>query len=209
MVHVLNCENRVTYGISSEQRIKTTTENQSRLKIKTSVPVCRWRKWGWRVGSDCGYMNETMTALSLSTHECYKCTPKARHPESHTGRTPSHSVWFLYIIKKGWMEVDLNSTGSFKKPIATTGGMRKWRTKWFNVRSFHLHCNIWMCDLESIFSSDFLACCDHRALFGMEALARMLGSVAQREGGKEGGRGRHLGRVLQQLIKAAAQVFRD
>lgn len=63
-----------------------------------------------------------------------------------------------------------------------------------------------MCDLEFIFSSDFLAHCDHKAsaLFGM---ARMLRSAEQREVGGSGWV--WLGRVLQQLIKAAGQVFRD
>lgn len=42
-----------------------------------------------------------------------------------------------------------------------------------------------MCDLEFIFSSDFLAHCDHKAsaLFGMDALAKMLRSAEQREVG--------------------------
>lgn len=41
-----------------------------------------------------------------------------------------------------------------------------------------------MCDLESIFSTDFLAQCEHEATapFGMEALARILES-AERRGG--------------------------
>lgn len=41
-----------------------------------------------------------------------------------------------------------------------------------------------MCDLESIFSSDFLANCDHKATapFGKEALAAMLGSAEWRGG---------------------------
>lgn len=66
-----------------------------------------------------------------------------------------------------------------------------------------------MCDLEFIFSSDFLAHCDHKAsaLFGMDALARMLRSAEQREVGGSGWV--WLGKVLQQLIKAAGQVFRD
>ncbi|KAI3363673.1 hypothetical protein L3Q82_001298 [Scortum barcoo] len=50
---------------------------------------------------------------------------------------------------------------------------------------------------ESIFSSNFLARCDHKATapFGMEALARILGSAEWRGGAV------WLGRVLQQLIK--------
>ncbi len=125
--------------------------------------------------------------------------------------TPSHSVWFDIVKEDRWRwfsrtQVALKSTVQ-PQVVWEDGGQNDSMLDLAVQETIHLHCYIWMCDLQSIFSSDFLARCDHKATapFGKEALARILGSAGWRERGVWV----WLGSVLQQLIKDARQVFQD
>lgn len=109
------------------------------------------------------------------------------------------------------MEVVLENTGSFKKHTEPQvawedGGQNDSMLDLAVQETFHLHCYIWMCDLESIFSTDFLARCEHKAYSSI-----WNGGIGEDTGKCRAGGG-WLGLAWQgatAVIKAAGQVFQD
>lgn len=134
--------------------------------------------------------------------------------------SPSHSAWFFDIVKEGrwrWFsrtQVALKSTA--QPQVAWEDGGQNDSMLDLDVQeTFHLHCYIWMCDFESIFSSDFLARCDRRSYSSIweggtgEDAGKCRVEGREEEEVRSGGVWVWLGRVLQQLIKVAGQVFQD
>lgn len=108
--------------------------------------------------------------------------------------TPSHSVWFLDIIKEDKRRWFSRTLVALKKHSATTGGMRKWRIKRLHAGSvLYKKPTSYTASSECVIYSLFSALispahCDHEAaaLLGMEASHREDAGIRSAQGRGEG-----------------------